>query len=208
MILGSYRIYAKTPPGPEGPEGCPAGHCGSSDGHGGSSPGQPGPGIGPRPQHGQGWGDNVESNIAPCQENEGSNQEADDKGNERSEKVPQSNLRAGVKFKYERMFVLGFFPIPLSHAPKKLDFLKKYCLSHWVTATQICFVCRTESLRQTDFCLLHWVTVTNKNCICSQKDAKKGQEYWTICYFLHFFALFVPFRQFLCIFFIYFFLHS
>ena len=53
-------------------------------------------------------------------------------------KVPQSNLIALVKFKFGRRFVVGFFPIPLSHATKKLD-------------TFFTIVCRTESLRQTKF---------------------------------------------------------
>ena len=55
----------------------------------------------------------------------------------------------------------GFIsPIPLSHATKKLDMFFSsnifcctdkdlFCLSHWVTATNGFFVCRTESLQQT-----------------------------------------------------------
>ena len=48
-------------------------------------------------------------------------------------KVPQSNLIAVVKFKFERMFVFRFFLIPLSHATKKSDIFFN-------------IVCRTESL--------------------------------------------------------------
>ena len=91
---------------------------------------------------------------------------------------------------------LAFFPIPLSHAKKKLDFFfsivcrseslrqKLFCLLHWATATN------------RFFCLLHWVTVTNKVCICSGKKPKKVPKmlhilvlfaiFSTFCYFLAF----------------------
>ena len=59
------------------------------------------------------------------------------------------------------VFFLAFWPIPLSHATKKLDIFSilsvalshcdkdLFCLSHRVTATNGFFGCRTESLRQT-----------------------------------------------------------
>ena len=100
-----------------------------------------------------------------------------------------------MKSKFERMFVFGFFSIPLSLATKKLDIFsvlfvalshcdkELFCLSHWATAK--------------NRFLLHWVTVTNKVCIWSgKKTTKKGQKmllfsiFGTFCYCL---AFFIPF---------------
>ena len=75
-------------------------------------------------------------------------------------KVPQSNLIAVVKFKFKLIFVFGFFKPPLSHTKKKLDIFSNtvfalscdkdlFCCSHWVTLTNEFFVCRTHLLGQT-----------------------------------------------------------
>ena len=111
-------------------------------------------------------------------------------------KVPQSNLIAVVKVKFERMFVFGFFSNSFVTCHKEIGFF-------------FSIVCRSESLRQRIvlfnalshcdkqiFCLLHWVTVTNKVCICSGFFLKKGPKmqlflilfaiFGTFCYFLAF----------------------
>ena len=114
--------------------------------------------------------------------------------------VPQSNLIALVIFQFGWMFLFNFFsPIFLLHATKKLD--------NFFT-----IVCRTESLRQTEFwfvALSHYnkqnvylsqrVTATKKISICYQKVKQKtkkkvpksGKERSkapkSCCYFWHFF---------------------
>ena len=50
--------------------------------------------------------------------------------------VPQSNLIAVVKFKFEIIFVCGFFFLQLlCHMPKRNCIFFQYCLSHWVAIT-------------------------------------------------------------------------
>ena len=114
-------------------------------------------------------------------------------------KLPQSNLIAVVKFKFERMFVFGFFFQFLCLMPQRIFYLIFFNI-----------VCRTESLRQRIvwfgalshcdkhiFCWLYWVAVTNKVCICSKKEAKKSYIFWYlllfVTLFLYFMALFMPF---------------
>ena len=109
---------------------------------------------------------------------------------------PQSNMIAVVKFKLERMFVFGFFSIPLSHATKKLDiFFSIVCrseslrqrivlfvaLSH---CNQQIFVCCTESLWHTKFVYF------------AEKIPKRAQKCFIFSTFLSFLALFGTFLHF------------
>ena len=78
-------------------------------------------------------------------------------------------------------------------------------MSHWVTATKICFVYRTESLQQTDLLFIALSHCDKQNLYMFPKRCQKVQKKRrTFCYLLHFTALFVPFRQFCAVFFVYF----
>ena len=66
----------------------------------------------------------------------------------------------------------------------------------WVTATNICFVYRTESLQQTDFLFVALSHCDNQNLYMFKKDARKGQNTELFGIFPpHFLALFVPFMH-------------
>ena len=106
-------------------------------------------------------------------------------------KVPQSNLIAVVKLKFERMFVFGFFfPISLSHATKKLDIylLLLVAVSHCDKKN---FVCRTEPLRQTDFLLVAQSHCDKQSLYMFHKKGPK------LLHFLVLFAMFGTFCYFL-----------
>ena len=105
-------------------------------------------------------------------------------------KVPQSNLIAVVKLKFERMFVFGFFFQFLCHMPQRnwifiyyclwqwVTATKKICLSHWATATNRFFVGCTESLWETKFIYV------------PQKRPKNATLFGTFCHVWHFLLLF------------------
>ena len=115
-------------------------------------------------------------------------------------KVPQSNLIVVVKFKFERMFVLGFFSNSFVTCHKEIGYLFSI-----VRRRIVLFVALSHCDKQI-ICLLHWVTVTNKVCICSGKKPKNGRKmlnFWsfleifgTFCYFLGIlFAIFCIFSK-------------
>ena len=96
----------------------------------------------------------------------------------------------------------GLFFQFLCLMPKRNWIFFPYYLSHWVTVTKICFVYRTESLRPTDFLFVALSHCDKQKLYMLPKRCQQGQKKSTFWYFLHFLALFVPFRHFLCIFFL------
>ena len=97
------------------------------------------------------------------------------------------------------MFVFGFFPIPLSHATKKMVIFSVLfvAVSHWDKKIVLFFALSHGNKKI--FCLLHWVTVTKKLVyVAGGKKTKKGTKMLHFWYFLPFLALFVTFLHFVC----------
>ena len=120
--------------------------------------------------------------------------------NKANYKVPQSNLKAVIKFKFEKCLFSSLFSNFLSHGTNKLNiYLSFVCCTESLCKRFVLFVALSHCNKQ--FFLFVALSHCDKEfSICFEKDAQKVQICYIFWYFLLFLAYFVPFWPYLCLF--------